>query len=263
MGPHRPYWPLPPYDTAFSDAGVQERLTKPPRQLAGPDALPPDDLRQMIAQYDGEILMHDVAIGQLLDDLRRLGRLENAIVVITADHGEGFGEHGVWGHGRGLFEEIARVPLIIWSTQEWDGPRRLDVPASLIDLAPTLIDLVGGKIPEPWDGRSLRPWLTGERQDADRVVFQENGPAGEYGLRNAEWAYFESEMDGELRQWLYAADDRRQEHDLAARYPLLVEEFHRLVGERSRMDASLRSEAPPVEIDEERARRLKALGYID
>jgi arylsulfatase A-like enzyme len=263
LGPHRPYLPVPPYDTAFTSSPPQERLAQPPAKLAGPDALSLEDREQMIAQYDGEILMHDAAVGQLLDALRELGRMDDAIVVITADHGEGFGEHGVWGHGRGLYEEITRVPLILWSTQPWNRPQRLTVPASLIDLAPTLVDLVGGTVPDSWDGGSLKPWLLGDRQDNDRLVFQENGLFDERGLRDGSWAYFEGEFDGEFRQWLFAAEDALQEQELSTRYPLQVEKFHRLVNERGEMDASLSTEAPRAEIDAERKRRLKALGYLD
>jgi arylsulfatase A-like enzyme len=262
-GGHGPYRPPSPYNRAFTESPPQKRIAEAPLHTARTDAPSEVDLKYRIAQYDGLILWHDFEVGRLLDELRALGRLDRAIVVIIADHGEAFGEHGVWAHGEGLFEEVARVPLILWSTQPWNKSQRLQVPVSLMDLAPTLIDLIGGKVPASWDGRSLKPWLLGERKDVERVVFQENVATKERGLRNAQWAYFERELGGELRQWLYRADDRRQENDVSGRYPDLVEKFHQLVTKRAEVDKGRGAAAPLVKINPARREQLRALGYID
>jgi arylsulfatase A-like enzyme len=262
MGPHEPYMPPAEFSAQFSNNPPERRLSNPPSKDAGRDALSVDDREQMIAQYDAEILMHDTHLDHLLKELREIGWLDNAIVVVTSDHGEAFGEHGLWTHGRGLFEEIVRVPLIVWTSLPWNQHRRLAVPVSLIDLAPTLVDLAGGKIPEAWDGNSLSPWLVGERSDNDRVVFQEHLP-WEKALRNADWAYMETNAEGGSEQWLYAGSDVAQENELSRQYPLQVEEFHRLVHERAELDAGREAEATKLELDEATTERLRALGYVD
>jgi arylsulfatase A-like enzyme len=261
-GAHTPYASPPPYNKAFTNRSLRRRPVKGLRYIKDAKGPLKEDLKYWIAQYDGQILWHDVYVKRLLDGLRALNRLDNAIVVVIADHGEGFGEHGVWDHGQGLFEEIVRVPLIFWTTQPWNKAQRLQVPASLLDVAPTLVDLAGGKAPAEWDGGSLVPWLRGERQDTDRVVFQENIQTKELGLRNGEWAYFERGQNGEVKQWLYRAEDRRQEHELSSRYPDLVEEFHLLLTERARIDKERGAGAPRVEIDAAREEMLKEMGYV-
>jgi arylsulfatase A-like enzyme len=262
MGPHEPYMPPEEFSAPFSDRLPEQRLANPPPKDGGRNALTADDREQMIAQYDGEILMHDFHLDYLLGELRAIGWLDSAVIVITADHGEAFGEHGVWSHGRGLFEEVVRVPLIIWSTFPWNQHRRLDVPVSLIDLAPTLVDLAGGTIPEAWDGNSLRPWLVGDRDDNDRVVFQEHVP-WDKALRNAEWSYLESDFEGGSGRWLYLSSDTNQENDLARQYPLQVQEFHDLVHERAAIDSSKQAGATKLVLDEATTERLRALGYVD
>ncbi len=261
-GAHTPYVVPPPYNVKFTDRSLRRRPVKGLHDIKDAEGPLKEDLKYWIAQYDGQILWHDVHVGRLLDGLRALHRLDNAIVVLAGDHGEGFGEHGVWDHGRGLFDEIVRVPLIFWTTQAWNKAQRLEVPASLLDVAPTLIELAGGEAPVEWDGGSLGPWLRGERQDANRVVFQENVVTKELGLRNAEWAYFEHDRGGEVSHWLYKAEDRRQENELSGRYPDLVEEFHLLVTERARIDEERGTGAPRVDIDAAREEMLREMGYV-
>jgi len=262
MGPHTPYMPPAEFIAPFSSTPAQHRLAEPPPRDAGRDALAPDDLEQMIAQYDGEILWHDVHLRRLLEELRRLGWLDNAIVAITSDHGEAFGEHGVWGHGYSLFEEVVRVPLILWSSLSWNRHQRITAPVSLVDLAPTLVDLAGGRIPPAWDGLSLRPWILGERQDDERVVFQEHRPS-DRALRNAGWAYIENTSEAEPRPWLYSSSDVTQQEELSARFPSQVREFHVLLQDRVELDSSRGVGATELELDEADLERLRALGYVD
>ena len=188
MGPHRPYSPTPPYDLAFGGSGNQARLSRPPSdQWSEVEWLEGEDLKQMIRQYDGEILAHDEHVTRLVDGLRARGRLRNAAIALTSDHGEGFGEHGVWGHSSSLFEEIVRVPLLFWTSWE-ERSSRVEAPASLIDVAPTLVDLAGLEIPPEFDGASLRPWIEG-RGEGERLVFTENPENGELALRTG-WSVF-------------------------------------------------------------------------
>lgn len=99
--------------------------------------------------YDNSILYQDHNIGRVLARLRADGRLDNTIIVMTSDHGEGFGEHGINGHRSGFFEEMLNVPLWMLLPPELarrHGPvlrKNAALPASNVDLAPTLIDLLG------------------------------------------------------------------------------------------------------------------------
>jgi arylsulfatase A-like enzyme len=102
----------------------------------------PRDLEHLIALYDGEIRYTDETIGVLLDELRGRGFLDDAIVIVTADHGEEFLEHGNHTHSKTLFEEVVRVPLILWAPDRV-GAGRDGRLASITDIAPTILGLLG------------------------------------------------------------------------------------------------------------------------
>ena len=116
-----------------------------------------DDLR---ARYLGEVRDTDAEIGRLLEALE--GVRDETVLVVFSDHGENLGDHGDLGghHGVSLYDEVARVPLLV--AGPGFEPRRVSDPVSLVDLAPTLLDLLGeGSLDDP-DGRSLAGYLLGE-----------------------------------------------------------------------------------------------------
>ena len=124
--------------------------------------MPARDLEHLVALYDGEIRFTDDSLGEILDAVAARGRLDDALVVVTADHGEEFFEHGGRGHQRTLFDEVLRVPLIFhWPGRIAAGHRVRD-QVTLIDLMPTLLSLVGVESPQPMQGRDLSPLLRGE-----------------------------------------------------------------------------------------------------
>lgn len=129
--------------------------TPPDRSLGAPDAA---TIASMEDLYDAEVASIDGEIARFLDELDRRGVLSNAVVVISSDHGEEFLDHGEFGHGHTLYEELIRVPLLI----SYPGQqKRRDVRAkvSLIDIAPTLLDMAGVVPPSSFEGTSLRDWL--------------------------------------------------------------------------------------------------------
>lgn len=93
--------------------------------------------------YDGAIAGIDQEIGRLLDELRRRGVLDNTIIIITSDHGEQFGEHGLTGHANSLYLSLLHVPLLIRYPARVAGHTRVAAPVTLRDLAATVIDLAG------------------------------------------------------------------------------------------------------------------------
>lgn len=124
-----------------------------------------------INRYDSEIAFTDHALGQLFEHLKATQLFDDTILVITSDHGEAFFEHGSYFHGINLYEEILRVPLII-HVPGW-FPRRLDGPVSLVDVAPTLLDLLDVPIPPEFEGRSLVEPMLGQGAIPARPIFAE------------------------------------------------------------------------------------------
>jgi arylsulfatase A-like enzyme/Flp pilus assembly protein TadD len=114
----------------------------------------PEPYASRSAPYDAEVAYTDAMIGNLLSDLTAAHQLDRTLVVVAADHGESLGEHGERSHGVFAYEATLRVPWILWAGARlrgltWDGLARL------VDLAPTVLDLVGQTMPPAFEGRSL------------------------------------------------------------------------------------------------------------
>jgi arylsulfatase A-like enzyme len=105
--------------------------------------------------YDNCLAYLDEQIGQLFDELQRRGVLDRTLVIVTADHGEGLGEHGLFDHGESLYRTEIRVPLLIISPSLRRSPRVVSETVSLRDLPSTIVDLVGLGLRSPFPGQSL------------------------------------------------------------------------------------------------------------
>ncbi|NVB81200.1 MAG: sulfatase-like hydrolase/transferase [Kofleriaceae bacterium] len=123
-----------------------------------------------VSLYDGEIKFTDQQLGRLFDDLRAKGLYDKTIIVLTGDHGEGFGEHGITRHGYHLYAAQTKVPLIV--RVPGLPPRRSKTPAGHVDLMPTLVNLAGGQPNPDMMGRSLVDVLAGA-PDRERTVYQQ------------------------------------------------------------------------------------------
>jgi len=177
---HFDFVPPAPYDTLFDPDYEGEfdgrNFFFDERVRPGMDRR---DLEHLIALYDGEIAWTDHHVGELLDDLERLGIADDTIVALTADHGTGFFEHGQRAHRNGLFDELVRIPLVVrWPGEIREGTR-IAGQVSLVDVAPTLLELAGLGVPEDVMGRSLASalWL-GEDVEA-RVAVSELDTLGQ------------------------------------------------------------------------------------
>jgi choline-sulfatase len=132
-----------------------------------------------VARYDGELAFTDHHIGRLLDELRARGLYDRTVIVVTGDHGEGFGEHGVELHGYHLYAPQTKVPLII--RVPGLPPRHAQTPAGHTDILPTLVDLAGGAPTREMMGRSLVDVLAGA--DPPRTIFQQLSYEGNHEMR--------------------------------------------------------------------------------
>ena len=130
-----------------------------------PDAAQREYVRRL---YRGELQVVDGAVGDLLGALEKSGELDEAIVVLVGVHGEEFLEHGGTGHGHTLHDESLRVPLAIRAPALL-APGRVSAPVDLLDLGPTLADLLGLPIPPEWQGDSLVPVID-DPQPPPRLV---------------------------------------------------------------------------------------------
>ncbi|MBK9030418.1 MAG: sulfatase [Myxococcales bacterium] len=136
-----------------------------------------------IDRYDGEIRFTDLHLGRLVADLKARGLWDKTVIVITGDHGEGFGEHGVFQHGYHLYAAQTKVPLVV--RVPGLPPRVSTTAVGHIDVLPTLANLAGAAPTPEMMGRSLVPLVAGGPEDPDRVVFQQLSYEGNHELRGA------------------------------------------------------------------------------
>lgn len=125
-----------------------------------------DDFERLIDGYDGAIAYWDFHVGRLIDELKRLGLYEDTAIIVTGDHGESFGEQGVYAEHAMAHPACTRVPMIIrWPglTDRLEASKRVhDGLAYNLDLGPTLCELLGLPVPPGWHGRSFAPLLRGQ-----------------------------------------------------------------------------------------------------
>lgn len=203
--PHEPYAPPEPYDAFFEEdysgsigntfvlhdyfPDVKGMNFESLRTLTGEDW---DHIRTL---YDGEIRFTDEAIGDLMDGLKERGLDGNTLVVFLSDHGEEFFEHEGFGHGHTLYGEVIRVPLIIRYPGSLTGGRRVKDQVRLIDVMPTVLDILGVANEEHMEGVSLLPLIEGDGEAGDAV------PAGER-LLPPDMAFTEGMLRGPDRKSL-------------------------------------------------------------
>jgi len=171
--PHSPYSPPPPFNTRF-----------------------PDDL------YRGEVEYTDSELGKFINFLKEKGLYDNSLIIVAADHGEGLREHGEMEHGYFLYEPTIHVPLIMRAPVQFEKSVVTEI-VQLVDLAPTVLDLLGIPAPAQWQGRSLRPLLEGKRGSGFKQAYSETFyPRFHYG-----WSQLQALYDKQRKYILAPRDE--------------------------------------------------------
>ncbi len=283
--PHAPY--LLPEGTAdpfLDDAfDTQDQLIEhelPPARALGGERR----LGFYVAKYDANILVTDSYIGAILDHLESLGLLEDALVIFTSDHGEGLGEHDeLFEHGREPYNTTAHVPLFITYTGVARAGRQVDHPIELLDLYPTLRELL--QIPEGQvglEGSSLVPFLGLEGAIDTRDLEPFRYAFSEAGGGQMLWRHYLSVQDGRWKLVFHPAVERN-DRQLPPTFELFdlesdPQELENLAGQQEEefdrlweaLSTWMESTPEPGQIDpdseaysEETLNALRALGYLN
>jgi arylsulfatase A-like enzyme len=172
---HDEYVPPAPWDTRFDpdyDGPIDGRHVSSPSSPVHA-GMPKRDLEHLIALYDGEIGWVDSQVGRLLDELERAGASQDTLVILTADHGEEFFEHGAKTHRQNLHRESVHVPLIARWPAALPAGRRIAGPTGLVDVAPTVYGLLGLEPPAGMSGANLARVARGEEPNGARTYLTE------------------------------------------------------------------------------------------
>lgn len=226
------------------------------------------------ARYDAAVRFADDRIGALLDRLRALGIYDRTAVVVTADHGEAFGEHSDSGHGHTIYQEMVRVPLVVKGWGEAPGTV-VSLPVRSIDILPTVLDALALPPESGAEGRSLLPLLRGREAAAGGkdVFFDEESFDGAFLLRGAlregRWKYILTERSnrkggrGPGDEELYdLAADPGETRDLAAEEPAILAELRRALRLHLADPGRTRRKAPAAVLDRKTVDQIRALGYM-
>jgi arylsulfatase A-like enzyme len=299
--PHAPYQPPAAFEEKFANPAETPQFDRDfvklknmvlsrgggfgvSRALCVKGGVQPDRfIRRAADRYDAKILHNDWRFEQLTEKLKQLGILDNTLIIVVSDHGEEFWEHGWTGHGQSLYEELARGVLLMWNPKLIPAPRRIAEPVQLIDVMPTVLDLLGLRIPDAVEGQSLSPFIKGR-------PFQRRGPvmtsrfAHPYSQHNellpenhidsvalldASWKLIYREKGKEAGMNQVELYDRRADRgdtkNVALRNPREVERM--MAGISRWMDTQEQvrralSHGTKAAVDQQTMDRLRSLGYL-
>ncbi|MEO8501121.1 MAG: sulfatase-like hydrolase/transferase, partial [Vicinamibacteria bacterium] len=220
---------------------------------------PPPKFAGHASPYDGDVAYADDIVGQFLGRLRAMGRFDDTIIAITADHGEGLGDHGEEEHGVLLYRESLHVPLLIRLPRDEAGGRRVPATVRQTDIAQTLLGLAAMPPLPNADGESLVPLITGA--GTDRTAYAESF----YGRLHMGWSEVYAVTEGRNR---YIRAPRPEFYDLSTD-PL---ERKNLIAEKgplaARMDGWVVEKSAqsaftgPEAVDAQTREKLRSLGYL-
>ncbi len=229
------------------------------------------DVQRLTGLHDGEITYHDRQFAAFLERLEEMGVADDTLIVITSDHGEEFNEHGSWGHGHSIFQELLHVPLAMRWPGVTNGGRRISQTVSTMDIGPTVLEAAGISIPEEFEGRSLATYLRGGARPGPAVAFsdfQENRRV----IRGGDWKLI---LRSSLTYVLFnLGADPRERNELDGRRNPIAMRYLRILsgqqlGARNRarwlegtFDAATEHTQEET-MTEELCRQLVALGYMD
>ncbi len=178
-------------------------------------------------KYDTEVAFADREVGRLLDFLESSGALKDTVVVLMADHGESFGEHGMDLHGDRPYDEQIRVPLVVWAPGV--EPARVSTPVAILDVAPTVLSCLGlAGIPDAegislLDDPSARPIFSETPINLQDVNFHA------YAVTDGDWRYI-YDLRGGTSELYNLAEDPLEQHNRADFEPDRTRALHQLLG---------------------------------
>jgi arylsulfatase A-like enzyme len=263
--PHASYAPPRAYAERFGVAADDPLLGRGQNLVVRGKPPPEDVLATLRKLYDAEIAFTDHEVGRLLDGLGvERESAPGSVVVVTADHGEEFGDHGGMEHGKTLFDEVLRVPLLIAGTG-LPGGRVVETPVSLVGIVPTITELAG--IAAPAEGRpaSLVSALRGGEAAAGPVFATLAPPTAKHRSAAVEGTA-KVILDRGFKALLFdVARDPGERTNIAEADFVRSRNLQLAIGAHNKAGYKARGAAPPEKraLDADRRERLRQLGYVE
>jgi arylsulfatase A-like enzyme len=216
------------------------------------------------ARYAESLLAIDERLGDLFAELRHRGLWDEALVVVTSDHGQEFGEHGGYGHGTSLYDELLRVPFVWKLPRSWnEAHRRVLPPVELRSLAPTILEASGVEVPERMTAPSLLRHLRGDAGESDPFRFVAAESNGFFAVRDRTHKLIVEPATKRVE--LYdLIDDPLEVWNVASEEPVELERMRGYLREWRTGLRPLPAEADStITLDAETESGLRSLGYLN
>jgi choline-sulfatase len=277
IDPHVPYDAPDQFLSLYKKGEYKGQVAprKTPELLAEAKRVPPKvtfndaDKQYLKDLYDGEVSYHDHYMGLFVERLKKLGLYDDTVFVITADHGEEFDEHGSWGHGHSVYQELLWIPYVVRLPGVVPAGTRIKQATSSMTIFPTVLEAAGVKAPNTLEDKSVLTWLRGGAQPAMPVAFSDFLDdrrvirAGRWKLilRGLNTTFFDLESDPTEQKEL-----DRSKFPIASRYTTIM--LGQFLGARDRRSwlkgeqgQGTKLERENANIDETLREQLKAIGY--
>lgn len=267
-GLHVPYRPPEPYKSKYLDDKFRVKKEIPisnngSNPYRGEGKIPYivaedniSDIRYYIAQYDGAISYTDVQIGCLMDSLKRLGLLKHTLIILIADHGEMLGEHEIYFTHGPLYENNVRVPLIIRFPRLFPRGKVIPQLVSLIDVAPTILEIMEINIPLYIQGKSLLSLFKKDKFNLHPYVYISK--EGESSIRSEDWKLIRRHDYYELYNYV---KDPQEQYNLVNERKDKFKELKEVLEKYERESISFK-EKQIKPLTNEQKEFLRSLGYL-
>ena len=220
------------------------------------------DVRDARALYRGELQYVDSVIGEIVEELSRRQILDRSILVITGDHGEMLGEHGENGHGFFIYQEAVRVPLLLSIPNQ--PPGKSDEVLELVDLMPTLLELLHVPVPEAVQGKSFAASLRGAKSSSGIAYSESMTAAQHFGaapLRSVQDGRYKY-IDSPQAELFDLKSDNQERQNIAGSQKEIVTKMKAALEQILTKHTDASSKSVERELSPEQQEQLAALGYI-
>lgn len=269
-GPHDPYVVKKAYADKFVDPNYRGKIDSDPKNYQKlpfsaqsklfwdtVDKNSKEDIRHLIDLYDAEILRSDEDLGRLFSKLKESGLVDKTIVILTADHGEEFSEHGEFKHMQ-LYDEVLRVPLLIRNPDIKKGVK-IGALTQNIDIFPTVLNFLGMPEVAGISGKSLVPLINGEENEINKFTISQWSQLT--AIRTDQWKLILSR--GKSQELYNIAQDSKEDANVIGEFPNVARGLeNQLLGVLKTAVQYEYKDAPGTKIDEETRKKLIKEGYF-
>ncbi|HPR62678.1 MAG TPA: sulfatase [Thermoanaerobaculia bacterium] len=269
--PHFPYDPPSPYDEKFSDPGYDGEADGSIGYLLSyldrTRLMSNEDLQQVVGLYDGEIAYADHHIGRLFSRLKELDLWQDSLIVVMADHGEEFQDHGSVHHIRTLYQEVVHVPLLIKLPGRPSSSLRKVVPEriSLLDLGPTILRLSNLSAPPSFSGRPFDSLMREPGKDRTIYARTRRHASDKAAIIRQRFKLIHPFGTNHDPEELYdLREDPGEQRSLLQDKTEVADQLRKEIEDYMNPDGSFRAgERDQVVLSEEQKKHLSSLGYLD